>query len=108
MKIHGKRIFKISLITLILLGLIIAWLGFGDRGFIHLYRMDKERQSYQERIRKLEEANLKLMDEIKRLHEDKEYIESIARKELGLIKENELIYRFNDDQEESTSSEKEE
>ncbi|MBN2062713.1 MAG: septum formation initiator family protein [Deltaproteobacteria bacterium] len=96
MKIHKKGIIKISLITVILLGLIIAWLGFGERGFIHLYRMDKERQSYQERIQNLEEANLKLLDEIKRLREDKEYIESIARKELGLIKENEIIYRFDD------------
>ena len=108
MKIHGKKIIKISLITLIILGLIIAWLGFGDRGFIHLYRMDKERQAYQVKIQKLEEANQKLMDEIKRLLEDEEYIESIARKELGLVRADELIYRFNDDQKESTSPEKKE
>ena len=78
MKIYGKGIIKVTLITLIILGLIIAWLGFGDRGFIHLYRMDKERQFYKEKIQKLEEANLKLLDEIKRLREDNEYIESIG------------------------------
>ena len=104
MKIHGKGIIKVTLITLIILGLIIAWLGFGDRGFIHLYRMDKERQFYKEKIQKLEEANLKLLDEIKRLREDNEYIESIARKELGLIKEDELIYRFDESQKDKTNS----
>lgn len=104
MKIYGKGIIKVTLITLIILGLIIAWLGFGERGFIHLYRMDKERQFYKEKIQKLEEANLKLLDEIKRLREDNEYIESIARKELGLIKEDELIYRFDDSQKDNTAS----
>ena len=104
MRLYRKDIIKISLVTLILLGLIIAWLGFGDRGFIHLYRMDKERQFYQEKIQKLEEANLKLLDEIKRLREDDEYIESIARKEFGLIKEDELIYRFDESQKDKTNS----
>lgn len=104
MKFHKKGIIKISLIILILLGLIIAWLGFGDRGFIHLYRMDKEREFYQEKIQKLEEANLKLLDEINRLREDKEYIESVARKELGLIKEDELIYRFDNSQKDNAAS----
>ena len=108
MKIQKKGIIKILLITLIFFGLIISWLGFGDRGFIHLYRMDKERQFYQKKIQKLEEANLKLMDEIKRLRKDDEYIESIARKELGLIKEDELIYRFDDSQKNKTASDKSE
>lgn len=96
MKPPRKGIVEILLIVLAIAGLIIAWLGFGDRGFINLYRMDKDRRSYEERIQKLEEVNLKLLDEIKRLREDKDYIESIARKDLGLIKEDEIIYRFDD------------
>jgi len=42
----------------------------------------------------LEEANQELLDEIKRLRSDKEYIESEARKALGLVKEDEVIYKF--------------
>ncbi len=45
----------------------------------------------------LKEKNRLLVDEIRRLKEDKEYFESVARKELGLIKENEIIYRFKKD-----------
>ncbi len=80
------------------MGLIVIWLGFGERGFIYLYRMEKERQSYLEKIRHLEQVNEKLLKQINRLRTDEEYIESVARRELGLIKDNEIIYRFNKDQ----------
>ena len=94
MGLNKKDFFKISLFTLIVLGVIIAWLAFGERGFIHLYRMEKERQAYLEKIRELEKANQDLLEQIERLRDDKDYIESEARKELGLVRENELIYRF--------------
>lgn len=74
--------------------MIISWLAFGDRGFIHLYRMNKERQVYLKKIDKLEATNKKLMNEIKKLRNDRDYIESTARKELGLVKKDEVIYKF--------------
>lgn len=90
-----KRFVKLSFVAILLLGLLIAWLGFGERGFIHLYRMEKERQAYLERIKKLEKKNHELLEEIHQLRTDSEYVESVARRELGLIKDNEILYRFN-------------
>ena len=90
----GKGFLKCALLILLFLGLVAAWLGFGERGFIHLYRMDLERQAYLERINKLERENRELLDEIQRLRSDREYVESIGRKELGLVKEDEVMYRF--------------
>ena len=98
MDLSKKKFLKIFCLTLIFLGLIIAWLAFGERGFIHLYKMEKERQVYLERIRQLEEANQELLEQINRLRSDKKYMESQVRKELGLIKENEIIYRFGAEQ----------
>ena len=95
MGLSKKGFLKITLFTLLFLGLMIAWLGFGERGFIHLYRMEKERQAHLERIHRLEEENRRLLEEIKRLAEDKAYIEKLARRELGLVKEGEVLYRFN-------------
>ena len=43
---------------------------------------------------KLEEENQKLKEEVKRLQNDKRYIEEVARKELGMVKEGEIIYQF--------------
>lgn len=94
MAISKKGFLKFSFITLLFLTLMAAWLGFGERGFIHLYRMEKDRQAHVERIRKLEKENQTLLEEIKRLRTDKEYLESVARTELGLLKDNEVLYRF--------------
>jgi cell division protein FtsB len=77
--------------------LVVSWLAFGDRGFKWVITMDKERQEYVERIKKLELANQELRDEIDRLKYDRDYIETAARRELGLLKENEVIYKFNNE-----------
>jgi cell division protein FtsB len=92
--LNGKNILKLSLLALLFLGLVLAWLGFGERGFIHLYRMDRERQTYLEKINKLERENRELLDEIQRLRSDREYVENLGRRERGLVKEGEIMYRF--------------
>ncbi|HJX34801.1 MAG TPA: septum formation initiator family protein [Desulfatiglandales bacterium] len=97
MGLDKKEFIKIFCLVLFFLGLIVIWLTFGDRGFIHLFRMEKERQAHAERIRVLEEENQKLLKEIERLRSDKAYVESEARKELGLLRENEVIYRFEEE-----------
>ena len=93
MTFNKKSFLKFASFIVLILCLIVAWLGFGERGFIHLYRMENERRAYQKRIKDLESANNDLLDQIHRLRTDKEYIESVARRELGLIKDNEKIYR---------------
>ena len=85
-------------IPVIALGLIMGvgiWLWFGERGFIRLYRTESERQTYMERIRRLARENQALLDEVHRLRTDMEYVESVARRQLDLVRRNEVIYRFN-------------
>jgi cell division protein FtsB len=90
-----KRDFlQIMILSLVLISLAVAWLGFGERGFVHLHRMERERQTYLEKIHQLEQQNHELMAEIQRLRTDREYMESMGRRELGLIKNDEIIYRF--------------
>lgn len=105
MGLGKKEFIKIFCLILIFLGLIVAWLAFGDRGFIHLYQMEKERKAYAERIRALEEENQRLLEQIERLRSDKAFIESEARKELGLLKENEVIYRFEEERDRTEQGE---
>ena len=47
-----------------------------------------------DKIRRLAEENQDLLEEIDRLRTDMKYVESVARRQLNLIKENEVIYRF--------------
>jgi len=91
----GKpKFWKIPLIILCLLIGIVAWLGFGEQGLIHLYRTEMERQAHMDKIRRLAKENQDLLEEIDRLRTDMKYVESVARRQLNLIKENEVIYRF--------------
>ena len=87
---------KKSLLLLILsLFLILGLLTFfGDKGILHLLRLQKELDRIKEGNRKTEEENRKLREEVKRLQNEKRYIEEIARKELGMVKEGEIIYQF--------------
>ena len=78
-----KRFFKFSFIAVLFFGLIIGWLGFGEHGFIHLYRMEEERLVYVEKIRKLERKNQELLKEINLLRNDKEYIECMPKTRLS-------------------------
>ena len=77
----------------------VSWLAFGDRGFIYLHKKNKERQDYLERIQKLEAANNELKEEIDKLRgSDREYIERTAREEFDMVKKNEIIYKFTEDE----------
>lgn len=89
---NRKALIKLSIVFLF--GLLVAWLTFGDRGLIHLYRMEAKRQAYEQRIQILEMRNQALLERIDRLKKDKEYIESVARKELNLLKEDEVHFHF--------------
>ena len=97
MRPKKRRFWKFALVFLCFLGPLLAWLGFGNRGLVHLYRKEMERQAYVDTIRQLAEENQAMLEEIHRLRTDMKYVESVARKELNLIKENEIVYRFDND-----------
>ena len=59
--------------------------------------MQNEEDNYIAILENLKGKNNILATEIRRLRQDKKYFESVARKELGLIKDNEIIYRIKED-----------
>jgi cell division protein FtsL len=88
-----KRVLLFILILLLLLGIFTF---FGEKGIFNLLRAQKEVARIKEKNTKLEEENQKLREEVKRLKTDRRYIEEIARKELGMVKEGEIIYQFDE------------
>lgn len=89
-----KKLLKIPFIVLLLAALSGAWLWFGQGGFVRLVRSEAERQAYIERIHRLAAENQALFNEVHLLRTDMQYLESVARRNLNLIKENEVVYRF--------------
>ena len=88
------HLFKVVFLLMGLLGVLAVWLCFGDQGLVRLYQTEAERQACGDRIRFLAQENQALMDEIRRLRTDMQYVEWVARKELNLVKENEMVFRF--------------
>ena len=64
---------------------------FSDKGLSDYFELKSERDRLVLENVRLKEKNDELYRTIERLRNDPEYIESIARKELGMIKKDEVI-----------------
>lgn len=76
------------------LAFILFFTVFGERGLLRIYEMQQEKTKIGKKVEVLRKENDGLRQEIASLHNDRRYIERIARKDLGLVKQNEVIYQF--------------
>ena len=80
-----------------LLALLIAiqyplWIGKG--GWLHVYQMDKEVQSQQQKNQELEKRNKKLAGDVNDLRQGTRAVEERARIEHGMVKESETMVQI--------------
>ena len=80
----------ISLCIVTLFAMLLFSL-FSDKGLSDYFELKGERDRLVLENIQLKEKNDELYRAIERLRNDPEYIESVARKELGMIKEDEVI-----------------
>ena len=71
--------------------LLIIW---SPNGLLHLRQLHVEYQELTSRNLALEKQNHQLYQEISLLADNPIVIERLARQELGLVKENELVFQF--------------
>ncbi|MCM8793141.1 MAG: septum formation initiator family protein [Candidatus Omnitrophica bacterium] len=84
--IFRKIPFKFFIIGVIL---VIIYLP----GFVKIERLSSHKKELESKIKRLREENEKMVQEIDRLHHDPAYIEKVAREELKMGKEGEIIYK---------------
>lgn len=60
----------------------------------HLWRLWSEKKQLEEKNFLLQKENEALRERASRILHDDLYLEKIAREELGLIKQGEMVYRF--------------
>jgi cell division protein FtsB len=82
----------LSLVIVLLFSLLL-FIMFSDSGLADLFKLRSEKDRLLQENARLKRENLTLYRTIERLKNDPEYIESIARKELGMIKEGEVILK---------------
>ena len=76
------------------LAFILFFTVFGERGLLRIYEMKQEKQRIDVKVADLKLENQKLRLSIEALQSDRHHLERIARKELGLVRPNEIIYQF--------------
>ncbi len=81
---------------LALVALILGFALFGDRGILHMLKLSNQRAELVDKINKFEAQNEQLRIEISALKNDRKYIERVARTELGMVRDDELVFQFQD------------
>lgn len=87
-----KQSIPLTIAVLILVSLLF-FIIFSEHGLTDLNMLRKERAQISKENQALERKNQTLRVEIDRLKHDPDYIESIARRELGMVGKDEVILK---------------
>jgi cell division protein FtsB len=82
--------------TLLLYALLAVSTLVGQHGLLHLQELFQEQQALEAEAFTLTRANADLRERIDRLKTDDEFLEKVAREELGFVGKGEVVYRFRD------------
>ena len=67
---------------------------FGGHGLMRWLQSDQDKKALTAELEKIEEQNTRTRREIDSLLHNGKYIETIARRDLGMVKADEIIYQF--------------
>jgi cell division protein FtsB len=87
----SRRLFLIPAAVILF---ILFFTVFGERGLLRISELNREKQDLATRTELLRQENDRLKREIEALKTDRRYLESIARKDFGLVRPNEVVYQF--------------
>jgi cell division protein FtsB len=91
--VSGWQKLLIGVIVVAMINLLLVGV-FSDNGLIELNHSGNERLEILEKNRRLADENLRLLRAIRRLKSDPAYVEEVARRELGMIGENQVILKL--------------
>ena len=83
----------VSVILILMFSFLLVVL-FGDNGLLELRRLQHTQQALLDGNSRLTNENIQMYRNVDRLQNDPNFIESIARRELGMIRSDELIFKF--------------
>lgn len=91
---HGRR--GLQLLFVFVAAVLVVNALVGERGLIETAGARKQNQTLMRAIVTLQQENMRLLEDIRRLKEDPRAIEEIARRDLGLIRDGELVFIIKD------------
>jgi len=81
-----------SMVFLVLFSIFVMAV-LGENGLLDLYRLKKEHAELIEANKEIARENKSYLNEINRLKNDLVYVESVARKDLGFVSKEEIIFQ---------------
>ncbi len=90
MSIREKIFFSVIFFVL---SSILVMAIFGEKGLVDHFRLKKELAELIEENKAIARENKSILNEINRLKNDLTYVESVARKDLGFVSKEEIIFQ---------------
>lgn len=75
---------------------MMALTVWGDRGLLAMWRTQRDLDRLVREIEIIDQKNASLVRDMQRLRTDRDYIEKIAREELGLVRPGEIMFELPD------------
>ncbi len=94
LKRRGKRVVQYLLVFIACVLVIDALVG--DKGLLEIVKKGQEYRALEQSLTGARGENARLREEARRLREDPDAIEDIARRQLGLIKPGEKLFIIKD------------
>lgn len=91
---EGKGRRRWAVVPLLLIVLLLGFALFGERGILRALQYRRQKEALELRLHEVELANEGLRREIEALRSDRRRIEALARKELGMVRDDELVYQY--------------
>lgn len=67
---------------------------FSNRGVLHIFKLKKQQAELQQQLALVEGVNAGLRKEIVSLNTDRHHLERLARSQLGMVRDDEVVYQF--------------
>ena len=77
-----------------IVAVVLVFALFGDRGILHIFKLKRHQAELQQQLAQVEEVNAGLRKEIASLSSDRRHLERMARSQLGMVREDEVVYQF--------------
>jgi cell division protein FtsB len=79
-----------TLLILVILGFAL----FGEKGILRALQASRHKTQLETELQREEATIQRLKKDVEALRSDSDYLEGIARREFGMVKEDELVYQF--------------
>lgn len=85
---------RIPLVPVVIILLILGAGLFGEKGALHMLQARRHKADLERQVAEKQNVNRALKQEINLLKTDRNYIEALARQELGMVGDGEVVYQF--------------